>query len=359
MKPPKKISILTFAKGDNYGALFQSYALYKVLISYSYNVEFISLTWDTLKHKIFSFLIGLRSKYKKFRKTFIQNYSKNCSNFQDLTEVIKDSGICIVGSDQVWNPNITTIRCLHYFFDFVPDNKIKIAYAASFGTDKWIWDSKTKEVENLLKRFDAISVREKKGVDICRETFHVKAIQVLDPTLLLGEFNELIVNVKTPEKYILNYRYFQEKDGTTYLKILSKKLDLPILNLDTKRRNYGNKEFEYELYSPTPQEWISIIKKSSLVITDSFHAVCFSIIFSKDFMVLIPPQLRHLEERISSLLQMFNLTNRIFHSFEELYSSNLIYNKINFTNVNRILKEKRKESLKFLLDSISIDKKSM
>src|SRR5690606_19965537 len=92
----------------------------------------------------------------------------------------------IVGSDQTWRPRYSP-NIYNYFLDFLRDENVRrIAYASSFGTDKWEYnDKQTDRCSKLAKEFDMISVREKSGVDLCIRHLGVEALAVLDPTLLL------------------------------------------------------------------------------------------------------------------------------------------------------------------------------
>lgn len=58
----------------------------------------------------------------------------------------------------------------------------------------------------LANRFDAVSVREKEGVDLCREIFGINAIQTLDPTLLMDNFDELTGPI-VPRHHIASYKF--------------------------------------------------------------------------------------------------------------------------------------------------------
>src|SRR5690606_2791095 len=105
---------------------------------------------------------------------------------------IKEDEVFIVGSDQVWNPDLTKASALDYFFSFLPDEVKRISYAASFGNSEWIWSDIQHDVWDCLQKFSAISVRESSGAKICEEIFNVNSSVVLDPTLILGSYKELI-----------------------------------------------------------------------------------------------------------------------------------------------------------------------
>lgn len=146
-----KIGILTFAKGDNYGAVLQAYALATVLREMRYEVEFFHLTWTTWRHDLATFITPLSKRFELFRKEYIGSFSKPCHTKDDLTEVSKGLDYCILGSDQIWNPAITTHRALRYFGDFLPDRIKRFSYAASFGYDSWCFPELTDDVKNSFQ----------------------------------------------------------------------------------------------------------------------------------------------------------------------------------------------------------------
>ena len=104
----RKIGILTFAKGDNYGAVLQAYALAEVLRRMGYGVEFFYLTWTTWRHDLAAFVTPLSRRFESFRREYICTFSKECHTKEDLAQASKGLDCCIVGSDQIWNPAITT-----------------------------------------------------------------------------------------------------------------------------------------------------------------------------------------------------------------------------------------------------------
>ena len=350
----KKISILTFSKGDNYGAVLQAYSLAEVLRRMGHEVEFIYLTWTNWKEAIITHLTPLGSRYEKFRKRYLRNFSKRCYNADDLREVTKDSDVCIVGSDQVWNPDITTIRSKYYFFDFLPENIKRISYAASFGVNEWKWKDLSSDVKALLSKFDAVSVRERSGVEICKKEFEVDACQVLDPTLLLGNFDEFFKKEKDYNGYVLGFKYATSPAYYRIMTAIAEKLNVGI-KIVAKLSKITDKETRRlnPVFLPAPERWINEIANSRFVITDSFHFLAFALIFKKDFIVFPTSENnRKLQGRLYSLLESLGLTDRIFYSMEEVMESKVWERPINYDEVDKRLSALRKESLDFLVNAL-------
>ena len=104
----KKIGILTFHASSNYGAFLQTYALSTILKRRGCDVKIINLELEkkdlSIKTLIFYYWSYLKFKYA--RKRFL-NLTQKYQSSQDLKNNLPDCDLYIVGSDQVWNPNIT------------------------------------------------------------------------------------------------------------------------------------------------------------------------------------------------------------------------------------------------------------
>ena len=351
------VGILTFHNSNNnYGAVLQTYATYTVLLKMGYNPLIINLNFNETKKKI-SLLptkqemkdILIPSQFEKFRKKNLPQITREVFCFDGLVSVSKNIKYFIVGSDQVWRPKFTKDAATSFFLDFVPSNANRIAYAPSFGIDKWEAPNElTSRIKTYIKKFNAISVRENSGVEICKNIFDVSAEHVLDPTMLLSqddyfrlEIDEKQKNVST--KYIASY-FVNDK---LWKKELTDELanTVKFKNIDVfgKYRSYIFKK--YFIFKSIPQ-WLKCIKNSELVITDSYHCTIFSIIFRKKFIVL--PNAWGGLSRIEDLLGKFNLMNRLLQgtSVEDLV--NLLNSDIDFDSVSKKINIERDKSLNFL-----------
>ena len=97
-----------------------------------------------------------------------------------------------------------------------------------------------------------------------------------------------------------------------------------------------------ERIQPPVENWIQGFCDADFVITDSFHACAFSIIFNKPFIVYGNAS-RGLA-RFKSLLSIFNLSNRFITSTNDYKAMP----DINFDEVNRIMNKYREKSMSFL-----------
>lgn len=351
----KKIGILTFSfpENRNYGAILQTYALYTFLKKEGYDPyiidyhqggsSWISRRWRKVKDSTRS--IG---DFKIFHNKHFENKTKRIRFGRELEKLNKTTDCFIVGSDQVWRYRYTKNRILQYFFKFVEDNKTKIAYAASFGIDKWneAPEEVTSEVQTLIKRFDVISVRENSGLSICKETFGVDATHVLDPTLLLddSDYSNLLESNNVEGRYISVMLLDRTPDALNITKAIEEKLGVPGINTNGYfKKILGKKVRRYNKVG----QWLSYLKNADFVVTDSFHCVVFSIIFRKQFICIVNKN-RGLT-RITSLLNMFDIKNRIVTT--NLSDENMEH--INYDNIESNIGKQKTISIEYLRNAIN------
>lgn len=361
-----KIGILTLPFNNNYGGYLQCYALMTVLKREGHEVELIyrrhpkapisQKVVPTIKNLI-KVLIGQKvvslipDEEKSFRyqgasmMPFFDNCispkSKPLYSSRDFIKYVSGRfDAVIVGSDQVWRPEYGPgIR--DYFFYGIPDNAlIRLSYAASFGTDKPQFNAEElSDCKKALSKFKAVSVREKSGLEALKAfdcEFNTEPQVVLDPTLLLEQedYNIIIKDGISPSKgkvfcYVLDTN--QKKDA--------------IINGICNRLN-KNKYAVADIQSsntslPSIETWLSAIRDSDFVVTDSFHGMVFSVIFQKEFLVC--PNINRGADRFTSFLQQLGLEERIVDSLEKINIT-----PIDWESVKRVLSEKKNTSLDFI-----------
>ena len=349
-----KISILTFSKEDNNGANLQCYALVETLKEMGHDVDIIDIQLSVVNYGLFNRLLHYPQhlNYVRFRKRYLNCFTKSFHDVAELTDCLPKSDLYIVGSDQVWNLDITKrLDPLIYFFSFLPSESRRMAYAASFGVSDWIWNQWTPRVSKLLAKFDAISVREIQGAEICKKTFGLKAEVVCDPTFLLPSYDH-ICGTYTPTRATNNIVYFKFIRSSEIEKLLlheAKKLKLNVVKLGDfhPRVNCGFKPY----YSV--EGWLNNIRYAHFVLTDSFHCMVFCILFNKPFISM--PGAEGRSSRMISLLKSLNLYNRFCHDVKELQDrfSVLYETPIDYASVNQKIAEMRRQGRNFLKASIS------
>ncbi len=377
------IGILTQPLLNNYGGLLQNYALQRALVKLGHDPITIDQrppqlpSWyvalgrlkglmlyylNPSKHLKPHYNLNLKEKsiIEQNTRSFIEKHiihTWKCEGTKDFISATLHNKIeaLIVGSDQCWRPAYNDY--LEDMFLRYANNlplKKRIAYAASFGTDKWEFSpQQTKECSALIKQFDLITVREESGVGLCKDYFGVDAVQVLDPTMLLlkEDYCDLVVDsgVNQSDGTLFNYLLDPNEKKCQFVKHISDKLILkpfqvlPKYNEDHRARKNVKKDIENCIY-PSPLAWLRAFVDSEMTIVDSFHGVVFSIIFNKPFWVIGNPE-RGMA-RFNSLLNTFELTDRLIR--EDQFDSIDYAKSIDWGNVNNILNEKRAESLHYL-----------
>lgn len=314
-----KILIITQPLLNNYGCFMQNYALQQVLKrmgNYPVTYDFVyprSPVWmyilSWMKTILYWPIPGKKRKFAKFkpRTKRLSLWDSFVKEYLDVTErkefysrklVQREKfDAVIVGSDQVWRPRYNWFF-KDMFLDFIKDLSIKkIAYAASFGTDVWEFSKEQTELcLGLVKKFDAVSIRESSGVNLCEEHLKTRADWVLDPTLLLSkeDYFELCGNVPIEKN---NYLVAYVLDMDENISFLCESL--------AKDRNLELKIVEAEnSASLSVQQWLAMFRDASYVVTDSFHGTVFSIIFGKEFKCVYNETRG--AARFDSLLNLYN-----------------------------------------------------
>lgn len=355
-----RVGIITQALLNNYGGILQNYALQQVLKGMGHDV----ITIDYVSHfsykkyiiytlKTFSLLLSnKRRKFLSFYRKrnvlnehFVSRYIRKTYSTKKYTiQIIKDYYLdaIVVGSDQVWRPEYNNdLYDMYLSFASTNDNLIRVAYAASFGVDKWTYTEKqTERCKKLAKQFNAISVRESLGIKLCEENLDVKAVQVLDPTLLIDKekYEKLCKDVPVDDTSFL----------AAYILDLNKEKEEFIYN-KAKEKNFSVKIFRADINaSLSIKEWLAIFRDAKYVITDSYHGTLFSIIFRKDFLTIGNGE-RGLS-RFNSILSTLHLDERLMNG-SSLYSYNI--SNIDWKNVETLLLVEKQKSYKFLNSSLN------
>ena len=221
----------------------------------------------------------------------------------------------IVGSDQTWRPSYSP-NIYNYFLDFLAEKNIRrIAYATSFGIDHWEFNEKqTEKCATLAQKFDAISVRETAGIDLCRHYLNVDAGLALDPTLLLdrSDYEELLGASRMNAKPAGIYTYFldQTPEKAQLAQRVAATLNEKIFACQAKYsiNDYTSNNIETYII-PDVNDWLAGFSNANYVVTDSFHGVVLSIIFNKHFLVINNNQRGG--SRFTSLLEKVDLMDRL------------------------------------------------
>lgn len=354
----RKVGIITIPDYNNYGNRLQNYAVKKYFENKGFKVETLEmndksfgqrkarkiklylkkahLTFLTFLFEVFSKGIHSAFRYMKFEK-FTRKYLnvRYIPQWEDavVTKIGNEYSYIVLGSDQIWHPYVNTTPNL-FFGLFVSPQK-RLFFAPSFGVES-LSEEYSDLVQKSLEGVENISVREEAGKKILETLTDANVTVLCDPTLLLSqnEWSKIAIKPKgIPEKYILSY--FLGHVNQKYTKAserIEKKLESECYRIANKNNA--------DSFITGPSEFIYAIKNAQFVITDSFHAVVFSLIFKKPFLVCSrlndKGESEGLDSRIDLLLGMFGMEYR-------KYSENLTYSDLlnPIDNIERIFDEQR------------------
>lgn len=364
-----KIGILTLPLHTNYGGILQAYALQTVLERMGHEVVVIGkpnqaklplwkMPLSYPKRILEKYILGKKDIRIFHEQWFNQTYpivSKNTQPFIDKyihyttpsNLSVLDSNqfnAIVVGSDQIWRPKYYP-QIANAYLAFAEKWKIKrIAYAASFGTDKWEYtSSQTDACKKLAQIFNGISVRESSGINLCKQYLSTNAQHVLDPTMLLNkeDYIKLFEEAKTPKSSgnMLVYVLDETPEKTALINKISKEKGLTPFRVNSQIEN-PHAPLENRIQPPVEQ-WLRGFYDAEFVVTDSFHACVFSILFGKPFIVY-GNESRGLS-RFESLLHLFSLEDRLATN-----NNNIPLSDIDWNNVKKRLAYLREDSQDFL-----------
>lgn len=367
-----RIGILTLPLHVNYGGILQAYALQTVLERMGHEVVVINCPLPKNPYSVSSlvfFIYCLLSHYVLRRSSvtvkWIMGIFKDYRAKKTIIEFIRtkihnrfiesfatlhpsEFDAIVVGSDQVWR-KAYTLDIRDYFLQFSERWDVRrVAYAASFGKDNIddYTEEEKKDIVRLLSKFEKVSVREISGVTLCRDEFGIAAVQMIDPTMLLNSEDYLALIDSIPEvkfdgnlfNYILDET--QEKSESIH--------EIELHNCWKSFSVYGTavsleSELNENVLQPV-ERWLQAFRDADAVITDSFHACVFSIVFNKPFLVFANSD-RGLS-RLESLLTITGQSERLVASKDEaLAKMDLL--KVHPDAIDR-LEKKKQEAFEFL-----------
>lgn len=379
-----KTGILTlYYENYNFGGLLQAYALPKVLIDrfkidaeqikYSLFIEDKEKNTNENSHsKLYSliykmgicFFSKMNEKKIDARKRVFEQFmeeiphGKEIYDYQSINECLKKYQVLICGGDQIWNI-CNGIQNLNIFtLKFAPENIRKIAYAPSMAILE-MDDASKKCMEQGMTELKAVSVREKLSIDILRATTDKKIEVVVDPVLLLkkDEWSKELKQVIIKNKYILCYLLNDNTMQRKAIEKIAKKIQLQIITFPHILANAVRKcdlfFGDIHDYTSGPREFLGLIKNAEFVITDSFHACVFSMIFKTPFVVFERNKIGekgNMNSRIYDFLEEYHLERQLVTA-EALMNMNEIP-KVDFTYAHEHWKKRREESLKYLENAL-------
>lgn len=369
-----KIGLVTLHGYFNYGNRLQNYALKYTLEKMGYVVDTTVLRNDELtqKMRIKKLKLNLKANFtevvsdvrtiifnrlnnsttmnpleqnrevifKEFSETYLNEKFYNLSDTDNLTK-INNYSFFITGSDQVWNPLYYNYLPI-YFLSFVPQRK-RIAYSPSISVDS-LPDQYVNDYTKWFNGMHKLSIREQEGANIIESQIGIEVPVLVDPTMLLTKEEWLTISKRASNRpntpYLLTY-FLGGPTNETREKInrLAEENNMTVINLEDQT--------EKDTYETGPSEFIDYINNASVLFTDSFHGLVFSIIFQTPFIVYerisSGPSMY---SRIETLLDKFGLKDREINNFEgDIF-------EMDFSGTFDILAQEYTESIDYLKSAL-------
>lgn len=360
-----KIDIVTLHRAQNYGSVLQTFALQKQIEELGHQAFILDYYPERYTNK--GLLKRLKNKSSRFKNPLIlliaklliyPSYLRKGIQFNKFMHYLNlekpsfatneegmgrftDADAYCAGSDQIWNSHWNEGVEKALFLDFVPKGKLCFSYAASIGLSN-IPANEIDETKLLLDKFEFLSLREDKGVELVTELGRTDAVQCLDPTLLMSkeEWSQYADDSYNGKEYVLTYNLHHDPEIDKCAKAIASKCHLQIRNISYNWHDiirHGHLD-----WCPRVEGFLGLIKNAKYVVADSFHATAFSIIFEKPFVVITPEVA---SSRLSSLLKMLGLDD---HNINKFTSLKVIEQPIDYIRVKSIIATKQRESISYL-----------
>ena len=358
-----KIGILTFHREENFGAVFQAYALMNFLKQKGHDAKMVDYDppYRSDNRKLISpvlfqnanimnkvkMLISAAKNFKKkkglhrlflaFQQKYFEVFNKTV--ITDIEYATEYYDVVIVGSDQIWQPFVANRGNFDIaYFNGYPKGRKHLSYAGSIGNIGMLSEDKTNIFFELLNGLDNISVREEDLFNLIKSRGYSPNL-VCDPVFLLPkkvwqEFANTHVVNNLPDRFIFLHRATDHELNEMLLKDILEYENMPIVVLDKKRISFRQQVVKIDKI----EQIIYILSKASFVITSSFHCTAFSLIFDRKFLTY-----NKNPERARTITKKLGVPNRCIDTYSPDIVQNILnedvtidYDNNNFINRSRI-----------------------
>ncbi len=341
------VGIVGWWFASNYGSSLTYFALASILADMGKQVLFIPIPkvngtpWEPETKQTIDFLakrfkIGRDRTFSKMKE-----FNQFCDSF-------------MVGSDQMWTPSATELVGYTFFLDFAAPHKKKIAFSTSFGHSNFDADDEMREtVKDYLKRFDAISVREHSGIEICKREFDIDVEQVLDPVFLCTRerYETLLEGIdhKLPKKYLLCYILDPTPEKEAAARYIAEKKGLEIITvLGMKEYAWAKDQWHTGTVLPkvTTEELLYYVSHCDHMMTDSHHGVCMGIIFEREYTAL--PNPNRGVTRFEAVAKSLGLESRLLYDPARISEHAALDERVDYASVRVHMEAEQKRTRDWL-----------
>ena len=351
-----KVYGLSFDHTTNYGSCFQAYALQTVIEGIRTGQEACSYelipvcTFPRKKGQKRSAKDRLRQYIERYYRSPFEAFEKKYMHFapvssaQELDRLNEDGDAFVCGSDVIWNPEFGGGGL--FFLNFA--KKYRFSYAASFGKPE-IGESVLESVRRYLPEFQAISVREQSGADAIRKCIGRDAFVAVDPVLLLDRsfWEKTALPPRGNGKHILVYTTGQVNVLDQFVKKLKSITGLPVV-FSTFTPFQAVRHGLLRMQGP--EEWLQLLRDAEYVISTSFHATAFSVLFHKKFFTMVNGEKeKGINMRMHSFLKNIGLDQRVISDLPD----QIDLQEPDFTQADLWIAQQREASMEFLRNCLN------
>lgn len=384
------VGILTYHNEYNLGATLQAFALQRTIQSLGYTCTIIDYDmpgsgpvgnffhfrlsqlfhprtcYCSVRHdlgvlanlrchlELYRWHTTLRKRFARFQARHLVLTRKRYRAVSELITKCPVFDVFVVGSDQIWNPNIwrpSLSGCdaeRVFYLDFVTSGR-RVAYAPSLGISEMPAEYRVRSAE-LMSRFDFLSAREGSGSKIISELTGREVTQVLDPSLLLSStiYEQVAVAPSYVGSCVLLYPMAMSEQLNELTRNVSKRLNLPIVAVlpwchDSRKFAFADRV----VFDAGPAEFLGWMGKAAFVCTNSFHGLAFSLIYRKPFLV-VSLKNHGANTRIDSLLAKVGLLSRQVTDGQERLLIESLLSPINYSAIEKCLQPEVDASVNYL-----------
>lgn len=381
------ISYTTHSKHLNYGAALHGWAFQRVLARMGCESVFIDylprdlkdheFKWPILgclrirfwRHPVlfvrrtatwfFSSFANVR-KWEKFRRFFRTRLvaTERVYTEADLLAADRidglDPAVFVCESDVLWKHRSNAPLDRGFFLDFpAAAGRRKVAYAPSVSKGGYT-DDEVRRIADYVRGFAAVSSRERAGAEWLSRISGRDVPALLDPTLLLAaeDYAALAADAGVPARgekrgYLLlytcvNFNANMVREARRFAKRLGKRL-IEVGNFGFNRFLFGHEVVD----DAGVEEWLSLFMGADAVVCNSFHGICFSVVFRKPFFAF---KRKEDDWRFTGLCGALGLSDRLVERGGRIPDD---APPVDFAEVERRLAPLASASLRFIEENIA------
>ena len=363
-----RIDLITLHAVQNYGSVLQAFATQKLLEAHGCEVTVIDYIREnirpenTLRYRsggnpikaliLWPTVHRWKKVFTEFTHKYLNLTNRSYTTEEDFKSYPLIADAYCTGSDQVWNSkwNKGIIPCL--YLSFVPEERYKFSFAASFGQNR-LPAKEVEETKGYIRQYSRLSVRERSAKEILEKQYGIpNAVHILDPTACVSAdfWRKYATPRKIKGEYILIYNLNRSKAFDNYAVELSKRTGLKLVRLCNRYDQFYRPG--KSMLVPEVFDFISLIDNAKYVLTDSFHATAFSMNMNTEPICVYPQEFGG---RLESFL---TLTDSLQRHIEDYNDFDVVNRPVNFEKVNEILVEERKKASSFI-DEVLADIRKM